>query len=163
MIHYSKFGVRYGQRASRSTISWDRVATLNVKGFRYELDLTAERVAAALVGEITPGAGQIQASDIGKVLVVDHDVDGGWVDRINAKPTIAPNTTREKDIAASRGRTYGPLRDGARFFVDCAFADGCAHRDEQVIAYLRKRLAASFYPDELASVLADIERGEHVK
>lgn len=71
---------------------------------------------------------------------------------------MSARTTRERDIAEAdkRSRGYWPVAD--------AFADGCAHRDAQTIAFLRE-LARRFPEDaELMDIVAArIERGEHVK
>ena len=93
----------------------------------------------------------------------------------NATPTRtggrAVSTTREKDMEVARGK------HGNAYSKLCIFADGCAHRDRQVIAYLRAELAE--LDEQLAACPRDgltktkramverfietFERGEHVK
>lgn len=74
------------------------------------------------------------------------------------------STTREKDIAAYQ------LQGQARVTHAAVWADACAHRDKQVIAFLRERWAGSVSRDRQDEVerylddMADaIERGEHVR
>ncbi len=73
------------------------------------------------------------------------------------------STTREKDmsVAVETGRRARTLPEAY------AFADGCAHRDTQIAAFLRAK-ADAFGPRNysaavLLRLMADeIERGEHV-
>lgn len=69
-------------------------------------------------------------------------------------------SVRQRDLRAGT-EAYG-LESDDRFSPYQIYADACAARDRQVIAYLEKRIAASFYPDELVSVLVDIREGKHV-
>lgn len=70
-------------------------------------------------------------------------------------------TTREKDIAA--GAQHGVVATTNPY---TSFADGCAHRDRQVIAFLREIRDTT--DDEAMAQCAHllalrIERREHVK
>ena len=74
--------------------------------------------------------------------------------------------TREKDYAAAvtvgHSGHISPARDMAG-----AFADGCTHRDRQVVAFLRKYAAdlpagAHAQRADILACALQIERGEHV-
>jgi hypothetical protein len=79
--------------------------------------------------------------------------------------------TRAKDFAAA-DRLYEPpastlMRPGT-LMIGEVFANGCEHRDAQVIAFLRARLRQHYgttglRAKEIKWVIDRLERGEHVK
>jgi hypothetical protein len=81
---------------------------------------------------------------------ISEGIDSGSISLGNV------STTREKDKAEALRRS--------EVQIPSDFADGCAHRDRQWIAFLRAKLQdPSLEVSLLAAILEDGECGEHVK